>query len=187
MFDLVDRNLERLEAKIQVYQQVAAGHAGSNAGRLGSDPSPEGDRLTRYEQANQRRVHRCLEALWKYRRETGDSTEDAGRWAEDEGEGFEAENAADSAVKSGMGGVESSPQNKNFAPEANGGSGATEAEELAQVAASVGEINQALKMYSAMRDLGIGTFGTPVAGGGTGRSAIADMIFSKGPLLPPIS
>jgi hypothetical protein len=42
-------------------------------------------------------------------------------------------------------------------------------------------------MLSGMRERGIGAFGTPVGGGGKGRSTLEEAILAGGPLLPPIS
>ena len=114
LFDLVDRNIERLEAKIEVYRSLFADGAASRDGRSSKDGSIEADRLKRYEHASDRRAKQCLEAFYKFRREMGDpeedwaedrtedgglraedggrSAEDGGRRAEDGGEGWEAEN-----------------------------------------------------------------------------------------------
>ena len=96
LFDLVDRNLERLEAKLEAYRSVAGEQAASMAGRLAFDQSPDGERLRRFELACQRRKQRCQDAFWKYRREmerteagvnSGRRAEDSGRRTEDRAEG----------------------------------------------------------------------------------------------------
>ena len=86
MLALVDENLERLEAKVEGHRGVADEQAVSTAGRLAFEQSPDGERLRRFELANERRKHRCLDAFWKYRREM-DRAEDGGRRTEDAGEG----------------------------------------------------------------------------------------------------
>ena len=43
--DLVDQNLVRLEAKLEVYRGIAAEQAASTAGRLAFDQSADGERL----------------------------------------------------------------------------------------------------------------------------------------------
>ena len=71
LFDQVDESLKRLEAKVLVYRGLAAELAASRARRLAGDGSPEGERLKRYELANERRTKRCLDAFYKHRREMG--------------------------------------------------------------------------------------------------------------------
>ena len=78
LFDQVDESLKRLEAKVKAYRDIAAELAASRARRLSGDGSPEGERLKRYELANERRTKRCLDAFYKHRREMGED-EDGGR------------------------------------------------------------------------------------------------------------
>ena len=200
LFDLVDDSLKRLEGKVLAYREIAAEIAASRAGRLAGDSSPEAERLKRYELANARRVHRCRDAFYKHRRETGEDEdggrraedggpgeEDGGRRAEDGGDGFEAENGTDSSPELGVAGGESKLENKNLTTEANGRETGTEADDLKEVEALRALLAQAPIEISAMKKLGIGPIGAGVAGGGTGRFAIASAIFAGKPLLPPIS
>ena len=71
--------------------------------------------------------------------------------------------------------------------EANGGLAAPEAAALKEVAPANGKVEKALVQLSTMPDRGIGAFGTPVEGGGKGRSANRGVDFVRGPLLRPIS
>jgi hypothetical protein len=179
LFDLVNDNLKRLEAKVLAYREVAAELAASRARRMASDCSPEAERLKRYELANSRRAHRCLDAFYKHRRETGG--------AEDGGDVVEAENAAGSSPEMGVAGGGLELENKNLTTEANGGESGTEADDLKEVEALKTLLAQAAIELSAMKKLGIGPIGAGVAGGGNGRSAIESAIFAGKPLLPPIS
>jgi hypothetical protein len=187
LFDLVDRNIERLAAKVDVYRSLAAERAASRAGRLASDGSPEADRLKRYEHASHRRAQRSLDAFWKCRRETEGEEEDGGLRAEDGGDGGEAENAGDSEPESGLSGVEPSVENTNLTSEANGGLTASDAAGIKEVAACDEAIKRGLAELSRLRERGMGTSGAQTSTGREGRAAIEDMLFSKGPLLPPIS
>ena len=187
LLDLVDRNLERLEAKVEVYRQLAAATAASRAARLAGDPSIEGERLRRYELACQRRVHRCLDAFWKYRRENGGAEEYDDSIADEGGDEQLVENAPDSALESGVAEVASSVENKNLTTEANVGLTAAELQFIKEIAAADEEMRTVLKELAKMRGEGKATVGTPAAGGGTGRSAILDAIFPGEPLPPPIS
>jgi hypothetical protein len=100
LFDLVDRSIERLEAKIEVYRRLTAEGLESRAGRPASDGSIEADRLKRYELASDRRAKRCLEAFYKLRREmggrrwTGDGWRRTGRKMEGRGRRAEAKKAS---------------------------------------------------------------------------------------------
>jgi hypothetical protein len=90
LFDLVDRNLARLEEKIEGYRSLSAELAASRSRRLASDGSPEADRLKRYEHASHRRAQKSLDAFFKFRRETeaeggAGRAEDGGRREEDGG------------------------------------------------------------------------------------------------------
>jgi hypothetical protein len=192
LFDLVDRNIERLEAKVEVYRSRAAELAASRSRRLASDGSPEADGLKRYEHASHRRAQRSLDAFFKFRRETetedgGGTEEDGGRRAEGGGNGGEAEIVGGLDVLSGVTEVESSVENTNLPSEANGGSNESEAAGHKEVAALSGVLGRASVLLSEIRAGGIGTLGTPVGGGGKGVAAIEDMISSVGPLLRPIS
>ena len=92
--------------------------------------------------------------------------------------------AAELRPESGVVEAVSTAPEKNLTSEANGGLAASEAGDLKEVAASEEIIKRGL---AALHDLGIGTFGTPVAGSGKGLAAIAAAINAGGPLLRPIS
>jgi hypothetical protein len=203
LFDLVDRNIERIEAKVEEFRRLAAEGLESWAGRPASDGSIEADRLKRYELASDRRAKRCLEAFWKLRREmeeedgelrtegggrrAEDWKEDGGRGEEDGGEKRGAENPAELRPESGVVEAESSLPEKELTSEANGRLAASEANQLKEVAAANRKVEKALVELSAMPDRGTGSFGTVVGGGRKGRAAIEDMISSGGPLMRPIS
>jgi len=69
LLDLIDRNVERLEAKLEVHTDRAGEYLLRSAARQGFDDSPRGERLRRYEMACDRRFYRSLAAFWKHRRE----------------------------------------------------------------------------------------------------------------------
>ena len=202
LFDLVDRNIERLAAKVEVFRSVFADGAASLDGRSSKDSSTEADRLKRYEHASDRRAKKCLEAFYKFRREMGGEeedgelrAEDGGRRAEDGGMGRRAEGGGRRRrgpdrkrrriwPESGVVGAVSTAPEKNLTSEANGGLAAPEAAELKEVAACEEMIKRGL---AELHDLGVGACGTPVAGNGKGLAAIAAAINARGPLLRPIS
>ena len=185
LLDLVDRNIERLEAKVEVYRGLSA-EGTCRTGPSASNGSMEADRLKRYEHASDRRAKRCLEAFYKFRREMG-TEEDGGRRAEDGGDGLEPENAGHSSSESGVDGSESSVENANLTSEANGASRASEAAAHNEVAALSDVLSRASVLLSEIRGGGAGTFGTPVGGGEPGWAAIGEAIMASKPLLPPIS
>ena len=93
LLDLIDRNLERLEAKLEVHRQRAEEYKIRNAARAARDETPEGEMARRHEMACDRRVKRCMDLFWKLRRETErDEAE-----IEDGDEGGEVEDAVCSA------------------------------------------------------------------------------------------
>jgi hypothetical protein len=187
LLDLVNRNIERLEAKVEVYRSLSAEGTASRSGPPASDSSIEADRLKRYEHASDRRAKRCLEAFYKFRREMGALEEDGGQRAEDGGDGLELKNAGDSQSESGVAGVESSVENTNLTSEANGASHASESADHKEVAALSEVLGRASILLSEIRGGGAGTFGTPVVGGAPGWAAIEEAIMASKPLLPPIS
>jgi hypothetical protein len=184
MLALVDQNLERLEAKLEVYRGIAGEQAASTAGRLAFDQSPDGERLRRFEQANERRAQRCLDAFWKYRREM-ERTEDRGLKAEDGGE--ELESDAGLGVESGAVNDGSCVENKNLTTEANVGLPASESELCKEIAATAKEMAKVEKSLADMRARGIGQAETEIAGGESLRSLIEKEIFASGLFMRPIS
>ena len=70
LLDLIDRNLERLEAKLEVHRQRAEEYKIRNAARAARDETPEGEMARRHEMACDRRIKRCMDLFWKLRRET---------------------------------------------------------------------------------------------------------------------
>jgi hypothetical protein len=124
MFDLVDRQVERLEAKAEAHRGAMDGDQESPGVSCAGDASLEVDRLRRYELASDRRAKRCLDAFYKFRREMGEEggernadddrghetdgegtaegrTEDGGRRAEDGGQvgGRRTEGGGDGGVE----------------------------------------------------------------------------------------
>ena len=122
LLDLVSRNIERLEVKVEVYRSLSAEAAASGTGGPAGDGSMEADRLKRYEHASDRRAKRCLDAFYRFRREMGGEEEDEGLREEDEGEGVEVANAAVSELESAVGDEVTSGPNKDFTSEAKGAS-----------------------------------------------------------------
>ena len=180
MLALVDQNLERLEAKLEVYRGMADEQGASPAGCLAFDQSPDGERLRRHELACGRRLKQCQNAFWKHRREM-ERTEDGGRRAEDGGE--EPEKIADSSVEPGAAGDGCCVENKNLTTEANGGLPASESELDKEIAAKSKVIFSLEKSLADMRARGIGAAGTEVVGGESLRSLIEKEIFSSGLLM----
>ena len=70
LLDVIDRNLERLQAKLEVHRQLAEKYKIRNAARAARDETPEGESSRRHEISCDRRVKRCLDLFWKHRRET---------------------------------------------------------------------------------------------------------------------
>jgi hypothetical protein len=197
LLDLIARNIERLEAKREAHLEHADECAASTAARLAYDDSPQGERLARHELACQRRTHRCQAEFWKYRREK-DRTEDGGWRAEDRtedgtlreeerGDGDGVVDVADFGAALGVGEEVSNGPERNLTSEPGAGMSASEAADLKEVAACDEELKGALAELSRLRDMGIGTSGTPVAGVGKGWAAIAASIDAGGPLLRPSS
>jgi hypothetical protein len=187
LLDLITRNIERLEAKREAYLEHADEGAVSIAARLAYEESPQGERLARHELACERRTQRCRDAFWKHRREMGGREKDGGRRTEDGGEGFEAVNVAEMRAESRAAEEVSSAPYKNLTSEPNRGLTASQTAAEKESAALIEAAQQGLELLSRMRDLGVGTSGTPAGGGGTGLSPIEQAIFGGRPLLKPIS
>ena len=123
LLDLVARNVERLEAKLEVHLERADEYAELASDRLGYEESPEAERLRRHEMACHRRMYRCLDAFWKYRRENKDVEDDCeGLEAGALEAGVETENVTTEANLEAGGGEESGAvavENKNVTTEAN--------------------------------------------------------------------
>ncbi len=181
MFDLVDRNLERLEAKVEVHRQLAAGRAGKLAAGLGSDHSKEGQQLTRFETASVRRKQRCLDAFWRYRREMRRAEAEEREIFEEGGDELEAENFADSSTESGVATVESTAE-KNLTTEAKPGLTPSQAEVCKGLLSTGGKIQDLMSKLSRLSERGMGGVGTLVEGGGMELSAIDAAILGLEPL-----
>ncbi len=82
LIDLVTRNIERLEAKLEVFEARSEELNDRNAAMLALDKTAEGQIYQRYEMACQRKLSRCLADFWKHQRET----EDEDFYEDDEGE-----------------------------------------------------------------------------------------------------
>jgi hypothetical protein len=180
LLDLVGRNIERLEAKLEAHLQHAEEQAASTAGRLAADVEAEGEKLARYEMACHRRAYRCLDAFWKYRKEMERSEEEAE-------EGHEAENAGELNFERGVADGASIAQDKNLTSEPNLAVSASEVGTEMEVAALAEELDKAIKAMAAMRDGAMGPFLTRVGGERTGMAAVEGAIFANGPLLRPMS
>jgi hypothetical protein len=198
LLDLIARNIERLEAKREAHLEHADESKANTAAKLAYDESPQGERLARHELACQRRTHRCYAEFWKYRRETRDRTEDGGRRAVDrtedggrrEGDAGDeggVANVADFEAALGVGEEVSNGPEKNLTSEPKAGMTASESADLKEVAACDDALKRGLAELSGLRDMGIGTSGTPVANGGKGWATIAASVDAGGPLLRPIS
>ena len=179
LLDLVDRVVQRLTGKLEVYQQLASENEADTAARLAHDHSQDAERMRRYEQAAQRRVHRCEDAFWKHRREC------------EQREGQEAdylhENLTDSSDDSEVAEEATIALNKKLPSEPNVAISASEVGTEKEVAALDKQLEWANAAVSAMRAGGIDPFATRVAGSGAGRAAIEAAIVARGPLLRPIT
>jgi hypothetical protein len=118
LLDLVTRNIERLEAKLEAHLQHAEDYAASVAASLGVDNTPEGERLQRYEMASDRRLYRSLNGLWKCCRETKERAEDGRLRAEDGEEDFGEEIAVDLSAEMDVVGEATDVENENETTEA---------------------------------------------------------------------
>ncbi len=75
LIDLVTRNIERLEAKLEVFEATSEELNDRNAAMLALDKTADGQIYQRYEMACQRKLSRCLADFWKHQRETEDEEE----------------------------------------------------------------------------------------------------------------
>ena len=75
LIDLVTRNIERLEAKLEVFEARSEELNDRNAALLALDKTTDGQIYQRYEMACQRKLSRCLADFWKYQRETEDDVD----------------------------------------------------------------------------------------------------------------
>ena len=66
LIDLADRNIERLNAKLEVYEQNADSSAQRTVDRLGFDQSPDGNRIRQYKTKCTSGFFRAIEAYRKY-------------------------------------------------------------------------------------------------------------------------
>ena len=66
LIDLVDRNIERLDAKLEVHEENADSDAERAVARLGFDSSPDGERMRQYRIKCVNALHRGLAAYRKY-------------------------------------------------------------------------------------------------------------------------
>ena len=111
LLDLIERNVERLEAKLEVHTDRAGEYLMRRAARQGFEDSPRGERLRRYEMASDRRFYRSLTAFWKHRREMERA---------EEGEDHDsAENDGDRADELALLEYGSRSENKNETTKAN--------------------------------------------------------------------
>jgi len=66
LIDLADRNIERLNAKLEVYEQNPDANAQRAVDRLGFDQSPDGNRIRQYHMKCNSGFFRAIEAFRKY-------------------------------------------------------------------------------------------------------------------------
>ncbi len=76
LIDLVTRNIERLEAKLEVFEARSEELNNRNAAMLALGKTADGQIYQRYEMACQRKLSRCLADFWKHQRETEDEHEE---------------------------------------------------------------------------------------------------------------
>jgi hypothetical protein len=179
LIDLVERAILRLQAKLELHQQLATEKSASPAAPLSPDEVQELERLRRFEMACQRRVHRCEDAFWKHRRQTERMEDGGGEQAE--------ENAGDSSVESGAVEEASIAPNENLTNEPSSGGGAPEGGTLKEVETLEQILGRAREEVRVMREATNYPVSMPAVGSSKGLAAIEKAIFERGPLLPPIS
>ena len=173
LLDLIDRNLERLEAKLEVHRQRAEEYKIRNAARAARDETPEGEMARRHEIACDRRVKRCMDLFWKLRRKTErDEAE-----IEDGDEGGEVEDAVCSAGEGNLTaeaevGSEAGERvpcaEKNVTNDANLEIGGSEVTGGKQVVEAPNDFENLVGAISGCRERRDDRFRTPVAGASTG-------------------
>ena len=174
---MISRNIERLEARLEVHLQHADERAASVKAKNAWDKSPEGERLARYELATCRRAERLLAAFVKL-------TANRAAGGEDEGGG---EIVTDLDAESGVAAEAPSVPEANLTNEPKPDSDAPKDGSLEEVAAHSGTLDQAIIELRRLRDVGIAGFVAPAAGGGRVPAVVEQAIFGGGPLLRPIT
>ena len=179
LLDLVDRVVQRLTAKIEVYQQLASEDEAEMSASLAHDRTPDGERMRRYEQAAQRRVHRCEDAFWKHRREREQMESQEAEVLDEE--------MTDSSDELGVVEEATNAPKTNLPSEPKVAISASEVGTEKEVAALDKKLDWASAALAAMRAGGIDPFAPRAAGGGAGQAAIEASVNARGPLLRPIS
>jgi hypothetical protein len=184
--DLIARNIERLEAKLEVHQQHEDEKKASRDRLNAADMSPEGDRLARYELALGRQHKRCVDAFWKFRREMEGSIDDGAELEVEEGAG-EAENDADLGVKCGSfkEASQATKQNSTNEPETDGSM--SEDDILSEVKEIDKTLALAAETVEKLRKGDFSALSTFVDRTGAGPGTLAEMIFGGPPLLRPMT
>ena len=186
MLDLISRNIERLEAKLEVHLQHADERAAGTRAQPPWGESPELDRLARYELATSRRAERLRAAFIKLRKEVGDTT-DSDELTEDDVDGTgDGENLTEMGAETGAVQDASSVPKANLTNEPEPPDDVRQDGSLQEVAALKDTLDWAQAQLRKLREARIGSSATPVTGGGIGRALIEQAIFAAGPLLPPI-
>jgi hypothetical protein len=178
--DLISRNIERLEAKLEVHQQHADEQAASIKAQMAWDESPLGQQLARYVLAVQRSAQRARDALYKHRREMA-------RWVDDGEETGEGENLGDLIAELGAAEPASNGPETNLTNEPELVGGAAKDGSLEEVAAHGDTLGQAVIELRRLHELGVAGFLASAAGGGSVPAAVEQAILGGGPLLRPIT
>jgi hypothetical protein len=186
MLDLISRNIERLEAKLEVHLQHADERAASTQAQLPWGESPEFDRLARYELATSRRAERLRAAFIKLRKEVGDTTDFDGLIEDDVDGTGEGENITDSGAETGVVDEASSVPETNLTNEPEPDDYVRQDGSMKEVASLKDKLDWAQAKLRKLREARNGASATPATGGGLGRALIEQAIFAAGPLLPPI-
>jgi hypothetical protein len=180
LLDLISRNIERLEAKLEVHLQHADERTASIKAMNAWDESPQGERLARYELATCRRAERLLAAFVKLKKDIGERAEEE----DDTGEG---EIVTDLSAESVVAAEAPSVPETNLTNEPKPVGDAPQDGSLEEVAALGGTLGQAIFELRRLHETGIAGFVTPVAGGARVPAAIQQAILGGGPLLRPIT
>jgi hypothetical protein len=176
--DLISRNIELLEAKLEVHQQHTDEQAASIKWQKAWDESPLGQQLARHVLAVQRSAQRARDALYKHRREME-------RWIDDGVVTVEGENLGDLNPELAVAEPASNGPEANLTNEPEAVGGVAKVTSLKEVTSSHAILSQAAADLRLLRELGVAGFLASVAGDGTVPAADEQAILGGGPLLRP--
>jgi hypothetical protein len=178
--DLISRNIELLEAKLEVHQQHTDERAASIKAQMAWDESPLGQQLARYVLAVQRGAQRARDAFYKHRREME-------RWVDDGEETGEGENLGELSAELRVAEPASNAPDANLTNEPKLVGGAAEDVLLKEVATHDDVLGRAVADLRRLHETEIRGFVAPAAGDTRVPAAVEQAIMGGGPLLRPIT